>query len=91
MRRLELTEATASLAQYAQELQEEPIIVTKDDKPVAALFALGDSDWETISLSLNPLFLDILDRSRARRRAEGGISQDEIERRFGIAPVDSGY
>ncbi len=87
MRRLELSEATAPLAEYAQELQDDPIILTRGNKPVAALIALDDADWETISLSTNPRFLAILERSRARRRAEGGISQEEIERRFGLQPT----
>ena len=40
MRILEVTEATASLAEYAEELDKEPIILTVDGKPVAALMPI---------------------------------------------------
>jgi hypothetical protein len=44
----------------------------------------GDADWETESLSNNPKFLAILERSRKRLREEGGISSDEMRRRLGL-------
>jgi hypothetical protein len=43
--------------------------------------AIENADWETISLSDNPKFLAILERSRKRLREEGGISPDEMRRR----------
>jgi hypothetical protein len=41
-------------------------------------------DWETISLSTNPRFQAILERARERRRAEGGISHEELLRRLNL-------
>lgn len=41
-----------------------------------------DSDMETVALSTNPHFIELIERSRTRVRAEGGISSDDMRRRF---------
>jgi hypothetical protein len=41
-------------------------------------------DSETTILSAHPRFLAITERSRARQKAEGGISSDEMRRRLGL-------
>ena len=85
MKTLELDEATASLAEYAREMNEEPVIITVDGKPVAALVPIGDADLETVSLSTDPRFIALIRRSRARLKAEGGVSSEEMRRRLGRA------
>ncbi len=80
---LELGKATAPLKEYASELVE-PVILTVDGKPVAALVSIENADQETISLSNNPAFINIIARSRARQKAEGGISSTEMRRRLGL-------
>ena len=82
MKTLELTKATAPLADYALEVNKEPVIVTKDGKPVAALVAVENADLETVTLSTHPQFLALIERSRARQKAEGGISSAEMRRRL---------
>ena len=84
MKVLEKSKATASLAEFAANAKNEAIIVTNNGKPVAALVPIENADLETVSLSTNPQFLAIIERSRARHRAEGGISSDEIRRRLGL-------
>ena len=84
MKTLELDKATASLAQYARRLRKEPVILTAHGKPIAALITMRNVDWETASLSTNPRFLAIIERSRARHKAEGGLSSDEMRRRLGL-------
>lgn len=84
MRTLEISEAASSLAAYVQQTDELPIIVTRDGRPIAALTSLENVDWETISLSTNPRFLDILERSRQRHQVEGGISLEEMRRRLNL-------
>ena len=42
------------------------------------------ADFETVSLSTNPKFLAMIERSRARQKLEGGISSGEMRRRLGI-------
>ena len=84
MRIIEKTEATASLAKYMTGVKKEPVIVTQKGKPIAALVAIENADLETVSLSTNRKFLALIERSRARQRAEGGISSDEMRRRLGV-------
>ena len=43
-----------------------------------SLINLENVDLETISLSSNPKFIQLIERVRSRRRAEGGISSNEM-------------
>jgi len=82
MKVIERTDATASLAEYAADISNGPLVVTSHGQPVAALVAIENADMETVALSTNREFLDLIERSRARARAEGGISSEEMRRRF---------
>ncbi len=83
MKILEITEANASLAEYTSGLTEEPIVITSNGQPIAALVMLENVDMETIALSTNPKFLQLIDSVQARRHSEGGISSAEMRRRLG--------
>lgn len=39
-----------------------------------------EPDAESLSLSTNPKFLSIIERSRARHKAEGGIPIEDVRR-----------
>ena len=82
MKTLTITQATASLADYARELHG-PLIVTNHGKPVAALVPIEKMDLETLAVGTSPTFLDIIEKSRRRQEIEGSISNDEIQRRYG--------
>jgi prevent-host-death family protein len=84
-RTIELTDATQSLADYAQQVDGGSIVVTSNGKPIAAVVALPNTDAETIALSQSPQFLAIMERSRTRYAQEGGISSAEMRKRFGLA------
>ncbi len=56
MKIIEQAEAKASLADYTESIAQEPVIVTVNGKPVAALVAIENADLETVSLSTNPPF-----------------------------------
>ncbi len=84
MKKVEMAKATASLAEYARQVRKEPIIVTVKGKPTAALVSIENADLETITLSTNPQFIALIERSRARQKAEGGISSAEMRRRLGL-------
>ncbi len=90
MKTLELVQATAPLAEYVRELNEEPVILTFDGKPFAALVSIQNADWETVSLSTNPQFIALIERSRARQKAEGGISSAEMRHRLGLEETTRG-
>ncbi len=84
MKVLEQAEATASLAEYTADIAQEPVIITRHGKPIAALIPMENVDLETVSLSTNPEFMELIERSRARQRAEGGLSSDEMRRRLEV-------
>lgn len=84
MKTLEMDKATASLAEYAREVAKGPVIVTSGGKPVAALVPIQNADLETVTLSTSAQFLALIERSRVRRKAEGGISSAEMRRRLGL-------
>ena len=90
MMTLAITKATTPLAKYAREVRKEPVIVTVDGKPVAALVPVDDADLETTTLSTHPQFLALIERSRARQEAEGGISSVKMRRRLGFSKTARG-
>lgn len=84
MKTIDVTKATLPLADYTKKVKEEPVIVTTRGRPVAALVSISNADIETVSLSNDPKFLDLIERSRARQKSEGGISTKEMYRRLKI-------
>ena len=50
------------------------------------MVSIKKADLETVALSTHPDFLALIERSRARHRAEGGISSEEMRRRLGLKP-----
>jgi prevent-host-death family protein len=85
MKIVEIAEAQATLAEYASGLTEEPVIITSNGQPIAALVTLENVDMETISLSTNPKFIELIERSRAKRRSEDGVSSAEMRRKLGLS------
>ncbi len=82
MKVIERAAATASLAEYTTDIGNDALVVTSDGQPVAALVPIQNADMETVALSTNREFLDLIERSRARVRAEGGIPGAEMRCRF---------
>ena len=82
MKILDIKEAVNPLAEYTGQVSKEPVVITVDGKPVAALVSLENADLETVMLSDNPDFLDIIQRSRLRLRAGEGIASDEVRRQL---------
>jgi hypothetical protein len=84
MKTLELSEASEPLLAYTMQATEEPLILVDQGQPRFAVIVLDNVDWETVTLSLNPQFMALIERSRARHRAEGGVSSEEMRRRLGL-------
>jgi prevent-host-death family protein len=84
-RTIEIAEATGPLAEYAQQVDAGPIVVTENGRPIAVVVAIENADLETVSLSQDARFLALIERSRERQRVEGGISSDEVRQRLGLA------
>jgi len=83
---IELADATSSLADYAKDAERETLIVTRGGKPVLALVPVTGVDLETASVSASPKFMAIIEESRRQYREDGGLSLDEVCRRFGVRP-----
>ena len=85
MKTIEITKAKNSLGKYAKHAEDFPLVITDKGLPVAALLAVPNADLETVTLSTNPQFLALIERSRQRQASEGGISSQEMRRRLGLA------
>jgi antitoxin (DNA-binding transcriptional repressor) of toxin-antitoxin stability system len=81
MKTVEIAEATSPLADYIPGLRTEPLVITEHGTPTAVMLPLNDVDLESIAMSTNPEFIALIERSRARARAEGELSADEMRRR----------
>ncbi len=82
MKTVEKQDATRTLADYTADIQSGPIVVTDHGRPVAALVPIENADLETVALSTNRQFLDLIERSRSRVQAEGAVSSEEMRKRF---------
>jgi prevent-host-death family protein len=82
MKIVETTDANGSLAEYAAGISAGPIVVTSQGKPVAALVSIENADLETVSLSTNPQFIELIERSRASIRNGGTLSSEEMKKKF---------
>lgn len=90
MKTLEMKEAREPLAQYAKRIKGNPLILTASGKPIAALVSTETLDWETISLSMNPKFIGILESSRKSYKKRGGLSTEETRIRLGMKKKSKG-
>ena len=82
MKVIEKSKATGTLAAYTDEIRDGAVIVTSDGNPVAALVPIENADLETVALSTNPAFIALVERSRSRVSTEGGISSEDMRKRF---------
>jgi PHD/YefM family antitoxin component YafN of YafNO toxin-antitoxin module len=83
MKTIEMSKASKTLAEYAENLSEDLIVVTSRKKPVAALVSLKGLDIEAAALSSNPRFLAILKRSYEEIQAGRVVSHDQMKKEFG--------
>jgi hypothetical protein len=88
MKKVEIAEAQQLLADYVRNPVQAPVILTLNGKPLAVVLAAEGADEETLSLSCNPRFWEIMERSCRRMDKEGGISSNEVRRRLGLPPFE---
>jgi PHD/YefM family antitoxin component YafN of YafNO toxin-antitoxin module len=81
MKTVTLSKASRSLAQYATELEDEVVIVTDGDQPLAALIPLRNVDRESLMLSTHPEFMKIVQQSRSEFDAGKTLSLEEMSSR----------
>jgi antitoxin (DNA-binding transcriptional repressor) of toxin-antitoxin stability system len=78
MKTLALSTATRSLAEYASELDDEVVLLTKRNRPIAAIVPLRNVDRETLALSTHPGFLALIERSRREVAAGKTLSLTQL-------------
>ena len=81
MKKVEATKATQPLLEHAKK---DTVVLTRRGRPVAALVPVDSDQWEDWVVSTHPDFIEIIKRSEARYKSEGGISMDEIRRKYGL-------
>jgi antitoxin (DNA-binding transcriptional repressor) of toxin-antitoxin stability system len=86
VKKVDMADATAPLSKYASEAQKNTVVVTRRGKPLAAVVPLNSDDWEDFVVSQDPGFIEVIKRSEGRYRVEGGISLEEMRRKYGLAP-----
>jgi PHD/YefM family antitoxin component YafN of YafNO toxin-antitoxin module len=79
MRTIEISTASKPLCDYANELDEEIIVLTSNERPVAAIVSLRNVDKEALSLSLNPEFIEIINKAREDFETGRTLSFDEMK------------
>ena len=79
MKTIEISTAKRPLSDYAKEIDEDIIVLTSDDKPVAAIVSLKNVDPESLSLSTNPEFLEIIERAREEFKSGKKLSLEEMQ------------
>ena len=79
MKTVDLAKASKSLSAYAHDLGEEPVILTVDDEPVAALVSLKNVDRESLVLSTSPAFLRLMQAAREELARGDSVSLEEIK------------
>jgi antitoxin (DNA-binding transcriptional repressor) of toxin-antitoxin stability system len=77
---INLASARRPLADYADDLGDEIVVLTKGDRPVAAIVPLRNIDRESLLLSQHPDFLKIIARSRAELAAGRKLTLEQMKR-----------
>jgi antitoxin (DNA-binding transcriptional repressor) of toxin-antitoxin stability system len=77
---INLASARRPLADYAADLGDEILVLTKGDRAVAAIVPLRNVDRESLALSQHPEFLRIIARSRAELAAGRKLTLDQMKR-----------
>jgi hypothetical protein len=80
--KIDLTEANEPPAEYVKRMEGNPLIIAFRGVALAALVPPDNIDYETVSLSTTPEFIEILEQSRKRVSEEGAASSEEVRRIF---------
>lgn len=79
MKTIELKEASKPLSDYVNEIDKEILILTSNKKPIAAVVSLKGVDKESLSLSTNPEFMELIEKAREDFKLEKKLSLNEMK------------
>jgi antitoxin (DNA-binding transcriptional repressor) of toxin-antitoxin stability system len=80
VKRINLSSADRPLAEYAADLGDEIVLLTRRNRAVAAIVPLKNVDRESLALSHHPEFLELIAQSRAEFAAGRKLSLEEMRR-----------
>ena len=80
MKTIELSTATRPLAEYTDEIGDEMVVLTNHSKPVAAIVSLKHLDSESLALSMNAEFMEIIEQARREVAAGNVMTLEEMKR-----------
>ena len=80
MKTIKLSNASRPLTEYAAELDDEVLVVTERNRPIAAVVPLKGVDLECLALSSHPGFLELIARSRAEIQRGQTLTLDEMKK-----------
>lgn len=79
MRKIVEAQLQTELEHYMTTLDDGPVFIMRDGRPIAALVPVTDDDEaERLALAYNPRFQQILEAADERIRSEGGLSHEEL-------------
>lgn len=79
MKSASVAELKAGLDSYIKECHGQPIVITQEGRPVAALMAVvDDDDLERLRLAHSPMFNAIMDQAYERYRKGETIPHDQL-------------
>jgi PHD/YefM family antitoxin component YafN of YafNO toxin-antitoxin module len=81
MKTIELSTASRPLSAYAREFgeEEELVILTANQQPIAVILPLKQFDTETLALSLNPEFIALIEHARQEFKAGKKLSLEAMK------------
>ena len=82
MKTIELQDATELLAEYVKRMEGEPVTIVHKGVLLAVLVPAGNDDYESVQMSTNPRFIELLERSRKSIKEDGGFSTEEMKKMF---------
>lgn len=80
MKRIEIDNANLTLRQVIELASTGPVVITEKGAALVAIVGIDEDSLESFSLSNNPDFLAIIERSRESYRRNGGVPIEEIRR-----------
>jgi prevent-host-death family protein len=81
VKRAPLSETKKHLAAYVANIEQGPVVITRDGRPVAALVPIEDEDEAfRLAMAYSPRLREILEPSRDSIRRGQGIPHDEFWR-----------
>jgi PHD/YefM family antitoxin component YafN of YafNO toxin-antitoxin module len=84
MKTIEVSTASKTLAEYTSELDDDFVVLTSNNKPIAALVSLKSIDPEALALSTNSQFLKIIEQARQEVAAGQTISLRSMKKEYGL-------